>query len=68
MLTSLGQKERVLIESINYRLLVINIRDNTHLYIAKKPRRKENQKHLIRIKNEFRIRFGNRIAAAVLVD
>ena len=39
-----GQEERVLIESINYRLHVTNIEDNTPLYIAKENTKKRKLK------------------------
>ena len=40
----LGARERVLIESINYRLQVTNIEDNTPLYIAKETTKKRKSK------------------------
>ena len=42
--TSSGQGERVIIELINYRLQVINIGDNTPLYIAKETIKKRKPK------------------------
>jgi len=42
--TSSGRGERVLIESINYRLHVTNIGDNTPLYIAKEDMKKKKPK------------------------
>ena len=62
-----GKREFLLNQSITgYRFQDTNIEDT--IPPSKKPRRKGNQKHLIRVRNEFRIRFENWDAAAVLVD
>jgi len=42
--TSSGQRKRVLIESINFRLQVTNIGGNTSLYIAKEAMKKRKLK------------------------
>ena len=61
--TSSGKGERVFIESINYRLQILG---TISLFIQpKKPRRKRNQEHLIRIINEFRIRIENRSRSSI---